>query len=813
MANKFKISLLCLAFSDVALAKLVSLEDEMMDGVTGQSGLTIEVHSKTKIDEIQYSDKDQTSGGILDIRGISYVKPYSSGEAAITTYEFDVDALDGLVVKTTYDSTRMKMSDISVGNHRGSALDNYATRQSFGSLWVDYEGTSELKIKGGGSVQSGTGGFIINSQTDIASSDIRWKTNGSTMLIDELEYSATINDMTIDLMDFSGKTGLVFGIPSASFTFSLGALCFASTQNCSATSMGQIDGAMSFRDSYINVFGGGREGAGMTIDSKFVIDEAQPNHFTYTDDSSLYIADISGYIDTKGLTLDIGTNDSQIGDHIAIQVDSIDGLIKADTIEIGGKSLGSAEVRFSLSDAMHDGKNYSNMIKLAPGIAWAGDDFSTHQTLVDAGFNDEVAQFYSGVSSTSDGISIYEEWSRVSDISYNDDGNTINTSNFQAHGSGYTSLDVRNDGTEDYLAIGFVDHYSHYSIDGFRVGKTSDNPRDNAVLQGGTELLLPLGLYPYYDFKMSGNMEMRAGGASGNGLNFNGDMYVTEATFALSTNILSDDRLVGVWADNVTYDYHYRDYTLDVTGNSFKLVQGIKWSNLDIGNLRWGDKDTGDSIGRVRIQAYQTQSTVEFIAGGANGEACAGGTGADIDSCELSGGYWVDKGAEGITIALKQNWEQRSVDGTMANVITWENNRELDVDGNAINGTGTSLTLDNITTNDGYNDTDNNYGLKINLAIDVAQTKVVNKVNPDQEKIMTGASSYTYINTADLDLADKANRPVGFAVAASVQFKELNIETVSLTHPNLPDQPQPIFLGVKMQNFNITSHLTATPIQ
>ncbi len=822
MMNKFQYLLLGSFFCSTGYGELVSLGDMSMAEVTGQSGLTIELNLDASIEEVKYSDKDDTSGEILDFKDIVFEK--INGGTSKSIHQFDIDGNDGLIISSDWERLRLDIGSISVGDHRGSALDNFSTRQSFGRVRWDFMGTMETQIKGGGDGTPGSGGFIINHTSDIVA-DLQWFNNDRKLIVDEMSYSIELQDMTIDLEDFSGTTGLVFGIPSLRIDMNLGDVCFRNHWVClDGETIGDVDFGISFKDSYINVFGGGREGAGITMDSMFIIDDSQVNHFTYTDDSSIHLSNISGYVDTKGLTLDIGTNDdpitNQIGDHIAIQVNTVDGLLKTDVIEIGGQSLGSAEVEFHLSDGEHHGVTYQNKIHLAPGIAWAQDDFSSHEQLVTAGFDDEMAAFYQGSATNSDGISIYEEWNRVSDIAYTDNGNTIATSNFQAHGSGYTSIEIREDvadtsdsGLTNYLAIGFVDHHSQYSIDGFKVGKSEDNPKDNAALQGGTELLLPLGLYPYYEFNMSGNMELRTGGAEGSGLNFNGDMYVTDTTFALSTNLLDDGRTVGIWADDVTYDYHYRNYTLDVVGTSVKLIQGEKWSNLNIGNLRWGEKDTGESLGRINVQSYQTQSTVEFIAGGAGGSTCMNGQGADLSSCETDGGYWVDKGDEGITIALKQNWEQRSLDGTKANVFIWENNRLKDIEGNAIDGTGTRLTLDNITTSDGYDATTNEYGLKVNLSIDVANTRVLDKEDSSLEKIMTGPSTYEYKQTSLLTEADRLNRPLGFSVAAQVQFKELTIDSVTLTHPDLPNAPQTIFSEVKLQNFNLTSNLTATPIQ
>ncbi|MBQ0730981.1 MAG: hypothetical protein KBT75_09795, partial [Oleispira antarctica] len=121
----------------------------------------------------------------------------------------------------------------------------------------------------------------------------------------------------------------------------------------------------------------------------------------------------------------------------------------------------------------------------------------------------------------------------------------------------------------------------------------------------------------------------------------------------------------------------------------------------------------------------------------------------------------------------------------------------------------------------GTNDT-NNYGLQANLNIDVFETRVLKKSGGTDANGVTGnlgdeliyddssRNSYTYI--ASPDSTQKTLRPLGFAVKGNVSFKELNIDAVQLKHPNVA-QPQTVFYGVVMQNMNLTTNLTATPIQ
>lgn len=71
------------------------------------------------------------------------------------------------------------------------------------------------------------------------------------------------------------------------------------------------------------------------------------------------------------------------------------------------------------------------------------------------------------------------------------------------------------------------------------------------------------------------------------------------------------------------------------------------------------------------------------------------------------------------------------------NALTWEAHRARDSQGNAVNGSGMRLVLDDIHTSDG-GDLDgagaesNDYGIRTELGVDVYQTRVVKKQNgPD----------------------------------------------------------------------------------
>lgn len=159
------------------------------------------------------------------------------------------------------------------------------------------------------------------------------------------------------------------------------------------------------------------------------------------------------------------------------------------------------------------------------------------------------------------------------------------------------------------------------------------------------------------------------------------------------------------------------------------------------------------------------------------------------------------------------------------NAVLWETNRTQDGQGQRVNGTGTGLLLNDIHTSDGADLNgdgieDNEFGIRANLAVDVYQTKVTKKQDgPDSlgvigargdEKIMDASAPQGYRYVSTTTEADRLKRPLGFAVKAEARFKELSINNVDLVHP--VGGSQTVIYGATLQNFNIRSNLTATPI-
>ena len=415
------------------------------------------------------------------------------------------------------------------------------------------------------------------------------------------------------------------------------------------------------------------------------------------------------------------------------------------------------------------------------------------------------------MNASSEGLSASVQWNLANaDVSYIDDGRRVIFSGIQSFGSGDTTFDVR----DQKVGIGVSNLVGSYSIDGIRVGNK------NAPIQGGAELLLSLEVFQAMDFDINGYTEVTAGGVSGGGIRIDGDYYFSDANIGLSI----DENQEGVWATGVNYDIHLRDITFDVENDGVQINRGEQWSTMDIANLRWGNKETGRSLGRVVLDRFEKNSSLQIIPGGA-GQVCVGATATTQSGCSSAGGRWEDRGEQGMTVALKAAFADAGLtsDGSNArNRLVWENNRTQS-GGESVNGSGTQIIFDNYSTNDGLGTSDtNDYGFRANLNIDVFETKVLKKNsgadsegvvgNIGDELIYTDDSRENYVYIANPNDAQKSLRPLGFAVQGNVSFKEFNVDAVQLKHPDVTT-PQTVFYGVVLQNVDLTTNLTATPIQ
>ncbi len=778
--------ILCAIGISISLSaySLEQLSDSSLSRVQGQSGLTVEQSQLINIGNLSYTD----DGNSVNVEGLRFSSQTDANATASRTYTLDVLEDGSLKIKTDIKPTQMHVDGIRINN----------SAASFGDLTLNYEAITDFTIRG-----MSTGGLEGNFTTGISNAELIWKTNGYAMSFDNIGYNASIDNFTLeyDVTDNTKgflRTGLALGMDNFNFSFSTGALSLG------GVSLGELAGNLAL-SANAQIFAGGRLGdEGLTFHSQVNILADPANEVRFTDEgNSLLMGDFSGALNLTNLTLDVES------DHLAIGFDQMDGSFNAGRILIGDslKPVGSIELDFLLNDDSVN--NRYNRLQLYPGIRQP--DFDAMPSEIKS----YAQSFYTGLSPTSEGLSMATQWNLANaELSYIDDNRRVVISGIESYGSANTTIDVR----DKKIAIGVSDLVGSYSIDGLRVGSKT------APIQGGAELLLSLEVFQAMDFDIDGFTEITAGGVSGGGIRIDGDYFFNNANIGLSVDENGD----GIWATGVNYDIHLRDITFDVESDGLKINRGEQWSTMDIANLRWGSKTSGRSLGRVKLERFEQNSSLAVIPGGA-GQVCVGATASTEAACGGAGGRWEDRGEQGMTVSLKAAFANAGLttDGsaTARNRLTWENNRDETSPGSGeyVNGTGTQIIFDNYSTNDGLGTTDSNdYGLQANLNIDVFETKVLKKStgadangvvgNIGDELIYTTSARDSYGYVASPDTAQKTLRPLGFAVQGNVSFKELNIDAVQLKHPNVAT-PQTVFYGVVMQNLDLTTNLTATPIQ
>lgn len=785
------IGLACLINASWVFADMKSLDDTALANISGQSGLTMELDLALTADRLSYYDDDKG----IHLEGFRVGSAIDSAGQAFHLVRIDIEDDASLNLDYLVEDRRVEFGDIRLAGAPGVSM---------GGVFFDHTLEGYLNISQGGSV--GGAGYTFDSAYTMTGGRLGYRTNGNEVFLDDITMNVEALGVTLDVV---GDT-LALDAPRIVGNWEVGAIRYSnnplnhgvsvdSGSGQLLPSFGSLSGSYDLSSS-TGITAGGRSGEGLRIDNETVIHSAT---FLYMDDGkALALRDITGSYRINDLRLDV-TTDWRNRPALALTLGSLDGQFNIGAIEVGGsgRSIGEVNVSFLLEDQLFNGRNYSNAVYLQGG-----------------GHPDAGPQ----------GLRLATEWSlRLADFSYTEDGNRVIFSGLQSWGQGDVTVNVtRNEminGTQffDGLRIGFENVRAGYRINGLRVGS------EDAPLQGGTELLLALGFYPAYEFELDGHMTLGAGGASGEGITINSDVRIRDGKAAIIAVPYDQGNgevpQKGLWITELDYDSHVRGMTVDVTQEGLAIVKGEAWSTMDIGNLRIGDKESGRSFGRFVVQKHETGSSMTIMPGGA-GDVCAGGVGDSPSSCASSGGVWEARGEEGLTVRLKQVFAKAAGEDRK-NALTWETNRETNGVGEAVNGTGTRLVLNDIHTSDGGDFDgdgveDNSFGLRTDLSVDVYQTRVVKKTDgPDalgvvgnraDEKIMDGASASGYRYVANPTLQEAENRPLGFAVKARSQFKELSINNIDLVHP--VGGAQTAVYGVKMQNFDIKANLTATPI-
>jgi len=812
MKNKaLLLSLSSALFAPTAFAELTMLNDGVMSGISGQSGITLELDLHLEADEIAYFDD---GAGIaiqgVKISGAPVDHGVSANDPAKMRYIVDIDADGSLNIGYDISPTRFEFSDIRLGTEAGNM-----TGPSGGGFFWDAQMVGNLKLKSGGALSAD--GYTFESSYTMTDGAFGYVTQGNRFWLDDID-SIFQSIMTLDVATDAKGDYLDINLDHYTGEYTIGAIRHSSNPTASGGMLwGKYD-----KSTNIKLRGGGRVGTeGLTLDIKNTIHDYD---FAWGDDGNwLGFIDMSGHYNIDNLTLDVAQDDDgELG--LAIAFDKLDVALHIDKVllsetaarfsdYIAGnsltdgpayiKSIGSFDINLLFANQNVDGVDYTNVFYVqAGGHADAGE-----QGL-------RINSEWSLVDEYDDGSTLHEN---VSNITYTEDGNAIMLSGLQSWGKGDLTLNVTKaeniNGTEffDGLRIGFENFTGGYKMDGLRVGK-NDGSLGSSEIQGGAELLLALGVFPSYDFTVDGHMTIGTGGASGSGLTINSDIHITNGRAAL----MMDENGQGIWASGLDYDIHKRNMTVDVTDEGLAIVEAESWSVMDISDLRLGDKSTGKSFGRFIVKRYETGSSMIIKAGG-SGDICVGGNATDATGCASAGGIWEERGNEGITVSLK-NILAEAVSDTKRNSFTWESKAD------SLSSAPMQLVFDNITTNDG-DGISNTYGLQNDIAIDIYQTKVVKKTTgvdskgvfgvKGSEKIMddTQPEGYRYVTKADMDATPSlvSDRPLGFAVNARTSFKELSVGSVQVNHANAT-QPSTLLYGMKIQNVDMRSNLTATPI-
>lgn len=772
--NRYSLCLIGL-FSPIVQA-MQALDDNDLSAISGQDGISLQTAGPGwSVGSVEYAQDGQT----LSLKGING-RPQTLDSASNTT----VDVLDGqLQVEHSGRANELSVDSIEL---TGSS-------NSFGSLRLFSTLGASLKLSGGGA--SGVSGFSVDdSKLSLTDATFYYRDNGHDLIVKGLSFDTYLNNAYIDIVNGGngeqvkldlGDSRLVASIAGIGLDLAFADAVAGTPATPSAPdvrdpnagrSFGRLDMDLRLGGS-ISIAGGGQSGEGLRLTPDITIANSL---FQYTDAGVLRAENYSGVVSSQsGLTLDLG-QDVQ-GNYVKLAFEDINLSAALEGLIIGdptNQRIGS--VGFDLN--FQDQGTRQNYVKLRPG----GD-----------------------ANSAGEGISADVSWSLIdSSFSLTDNGNSLWFSGLRTYGTGQLTVDITKscatglsagcyaglnnldpssgdyDGYFDGIRLGLNQVVGRYSLDGLRVG------RPDAPLQGGSELLVLLSVFPASDFTLNGQLTLNPGGYEEDGFGFNADFYATEANAAITV----DEDSQGLWLTGAENQLHYRDGTVDVSDQGIEFRKGTYWSKLDVSDVRLGDSNSGRSFGRIVLKRFEQGSTLTLSSGGA-GAFCVGGSGASVGACTASGGRWEDRGNEGLTAKLKSVFvrdnsgsPERSVSNNpKRNQFILENGRV-----NNVNGTGSQWVIDNFYTSDGDpdNPNQNTYGFNIDLGLDVAPSSVCTKTT-------TGCIPIT-------------PDPLGFAVNARVHFKEINIERFQNVHPTGGSATS--FYGVKLQNADIRANLTATPI-
>ncbi|MDH4553776.1 hypothetical protein E8F11_01075 [Pseudomonas sp. BN417] len=753
-----------------------ALDDSAMSSVSGQGGISLETSSQGwSAGSVSYSE----DGRGLNLRDVS--NRAASGGASTSSSTLDVE--DGqLQIEHAASPQVLTVNNIELDD----------SSKSFGAFRAFYTLGATLHLKGGGA--SGVSGISIDdSRLSLTDVTFYYRDNGFDLIVKGLSFDTYLDNAYLDIVNGGSGQEVKLNLGDARFIGTVGGIGLdlahgdpsgsPVTPNApdlrdagASRSFGKLSMDLRLGGS-LSIASGGASGDGVRIRPDLNIGSSL---FQYQDEGILRAENFSGTLRSLGgLTLDLAQDVGGSYAQVAFQDlklnATLGGLIIGNP---ANQKLGSLAIDLNFVD---EGAR-QNWLKLRPG----GDP-----------------------NSGAKGLTADVSWNMAnSSVSLTDNGNSMWFSGLRTHGTGQFTLDLTKgcaagastgcyagtqsdmgkgsyNGHFDGLRLGLANIKGGYSFDGLRVGSPT------APLQGGTELLVLMEIFPAYDFTLNGQITLLPGGKVGDGLRYNADFFFTDARAAISV----DETGKGLWLAGTNYDMHFRDGSVDVSNNGVELSKGTYWSRLDVADLRWGDRNTGASLGRLVLKRFEQGSTLALSSGGA-GALCVGGSGANAGACSASGGRWEDRGNEGVSVKLKNVFVrdtavESSSNGVATdekrNQIVWETNRV-----NGASGSGSQLVVDNFYTSDG-NPSDpnaNTYGFNADLNLDVAPTKACTR----------NGGTCTPV-TPD---------PLGFAVNGRIHFKEVNVERLQHVHPT--GGAVTSMYGIKVQNADIGTNLTATPI-
>ncbi|GAA6146921.1 DUF6160 family protein [Thalassolituus maritimus] len=698
--------------------------------------------------------------------------------------EFDFGTFDNRGLRLQYEASAIGLSNdpnLAVGDYGDPGSSEYLLGNTFGALSVDLEAYGSLTIRGGGA-DIGEGITFIPSLTLINDNDDRpafkYTDDGYVILARNFRGDfSTESGLTLDFeQDDANNPYMALRYEDLTFSFSLDDLVLGEEDG---SALGSFRGQVLFQDGLVD-----------GIERK--------NYLYFFPGGDIGSADGSTQ---QGITAQVGWNIVSASP----EADPSGGDFTTPG-SFAGKTAAESNTYFAMNDngnwVYFNGFNgwgegeVSLDLTSGPDLASLPADYYANP------YNSATGQFDPNVG--------YDRENKV--------------------------------GTYDGLRIDFKDLRGEYSFAGVTVGTSEEEAMDSPYM-GGTELLLAMEVFPSYSFTLNGNLTIAPGGQINSdgiggtqGLTLNGDLRITDGDAAITV----DEFGRGVWLTGVTYDLHMRGASIDVTEDGLTFNKGLTWSTIQVGQYNsatgeieggiiFGSRDDGDNLGAFTLERLEDGTTISVASGGA-GEVCIGGslytngggcalgdTNNDnvIDETDSKRRnqdateddvFFQDRGDQGLTIKVKAKFAEAPTDVNDPNYYRYLGK------GNRFSWTqknGTTLTLDNFSTQDGP-EGGNDYGLNIDLALDVARTKVRNPLldeNNDGRPDLVDADG----NSISLEEVNEQG-PLGFAVFGRVHFKQLNIDGLKIAAT--PDStPQTLISQIVVQNADIQANLTATPIR